>query len=67
MIDDAEYEEAIAEDILAPIARKTSCISENDMRDYIEIVAKRNVVMEPEADEMLREYYKATRQIRPGE
>lgn len=41
-------------------------ITDDDMRDFLSYVSKQQVKMEPEADEMLREYFTAMRMIRPG-
>lgn len=41
-------------------------IPDSEMRDFLKYVAKQQVMMDEEAEEMLNDYYKATRMIRQG-
>lgn len=68
MIDDAANDEEIMNEILGVRKnREKFTVPEEDMIEFLRIVSKRQVVMEPEADEMLRDYFTATRMIRESE
>lgn len=41
-------------------------IPDHEMRDFLKYVAKQQVMMDQEAEEMLNDYYTATRMIRQG-
>lgn len=67
MIDDPVYEEEIINEILGPSENEKFKIPEEDLIEFLKIVSKQQVKMEPEADEMLRNYFTATRMIRESE
>ena len=67
MIDDAVYEDEIINEILGLSENEKFKIPEEDMIEFLKIVSKQQVEMEPEADEMLRDYFTATRMIRESE
>jgi hypothetical protein len=68
MIDDEANDEQIINEILEMGENNEAFeIPEEDMIEFLRIVGKRQVVMEAEAEEMLQDYFTATRKIRESE
>lgn len=69
MIDDALTDKDIVDHLLNSNSETndTIHIDEDDMSSYLNYAAKQCVTMEPEAEEMLQDYYSAVRVVRPGE
>lgn len=69
MIDDAPNDKDIVDHLLNSTreTNDTSHIDDDDMWSYLNYAAKQSVTMEPEAVEMLEDYYSAVRVVRPGE
>ena len=68
MIDDPQNEMEIIENLLnASSNEETFHIPDNEFRNFVSYISKQQVEMEPEATEMLKDYFKATRIIRPSE
>lgn len=67
MIDDLANELELLDNLLDGCNNSESFhIPGNDMRAYLRFVARQQVTMDPEAEEMLNDYFSATRAIRPG-
>lgn len=65
MSDDLVNEFDITEDIFNDTnSNEEFQISDDDMRAFLNIVSKKKVTIETEADELLSRYFAATRQIR---
>lgn len=68
MIDDAAHETEIIEYLLDPAASdETFRIPDDDMIEFLSAVSKQEVEMDPEAEDMLKDYFAATRTIRESE
>ncbi|CRL02299.1 CLUMA_CG015186, isoform A [Clunio marinus] len=68
LIDDHINETEIIDDLLESATKidENFSISENDMREYLSYAAKVEVTMEPQAEKILKDYFQATRIIRPN-
>jgi hypothetical protein len=68
MIDDAAYDLDIINDLLEPTNSDDNFhIPAEDMITYLSFVSKLKTETEPDADEMLKNYFAATRTIRESE
>jgi hypothetical protein len=65
MIDDPEYDADIIDEILySPDRSERLCIPDSDMKTFLDQAAKQATTISPDAEEMLRQYFAATRVIR---
>lgn len=68
MIDDEAYDLDIIDDFLEQNTSNDSFhIPAEDMIEYLSVVSKQQVEIEPEAGEMLKDYFAATRKIRESQ
>lgn len=66
MIEDLPSDDDILDDLFNLTTDIIPSVSDDDMRDFLSFVGKQHVRMEPQANEMLRDYFEATRMIRPS-